>query len=129
AAPKPLHRLKRHPSTYHHFTLSNPSVSPLPPPSLSPFLQSVCRPKRAAPKPLHRLKRNPLKNRTAMAVLNPFAADKRKQLAEASGQPKTKKARETEEAKKAGEAWYQTMISDSDYLEFENFTKWLGVSE
>ncbi|CAI7829049.1 unnamed protein product, partial [Closterium sp. NIES-53] len=82
---------------------------------------------RAAPKPLHRLKRNPLKNRTAMAVLNPFAADKRKQLAEAAGQPKTKKARETEEAKKAGEAWYQTMISDSDYLEFENFTKWLGV--
>ncbi|CAI5521444.1 unnamed protein product [Closterium sp. Naga37s-1] len=92
-------------------------------------VQSVCRPKRAAPKPLHRLKRNPLKNRTTMAVLNPFAADKRKQLAEAAGQPKTKKARETEEAKKAGEAWYQTMISDSDYLEFENFTKWLGVSE
>ncbi|CAI5932065.1 unnamed protein product [Closterium sp. NIES-65] len=92
-------------------------------------VQSVCRPKRVAPKPLHRLKRNPLKNRTAMAVLNPFAAEKRKQAAEAAAQPKAKKARETEEAKKAGESWYQTMISDSDYLEFENFTKWLGVSE
>ncbi|GJP40903.1 hypothetical protein CLOM_g567 [Closterium sp. NIES-68] len=92
-------------------------------------VQSVCRPRKPAPKPLHRLKRNPLKNRTAMAVLNPYAADKRKQLAEAAGQPKAKKARESEDAKKAGEAWYQTMISDSDYLEFENFTKWLGVSE
>ncbi|CAI5481500.1 unnamed protein product [Closterium sp. Yama58-4] len=92
-------------------------------------VQSVCRPKRPAPKPLHRLKRNPLKNRTAMAVLNPFAAEKRKQAAEAAAQPKAKKARESEDAKKAGEQWYQTMISDSDYLEFENFTKWLGVSE
>ncbi|CAI5492808.1 unnamed protein product [Closterium sp. Naga37s-1] len=73
-------------------------------------VQSVCRPKRAAPKPLHRLKRNPLKNRTAMAVLNPFAAEKRKQAAEAAAQPKAKKARETEEAKKAGESWYQTMM-------------------
>ncbi|CAI5982152.1 unnamed protein product [Closterium sp. NIES-64] len=67
-------------------------------------VQSVCRPKRVAPKPLHRLKRNPLKNRTAMAVLNPFAAEKRKQAAEAAAQPKAKKARETEEAKKAGES-------------------------
>jgi hypothetical protein len=31
--------------------------------------------------------------------------------------------------KAAGKAWYQTMISDSDYTEFENFTKWLGVSQ
>ncbi|MBA0561923.1 hypothetical protein Golob_018714, partial [Gossypium lobatum] len=30
--------------------------------------------------------------------------------------------------KSAGKAWYQTMISDSDYTEFENFSKWLGVS-
>lgn len=34
-----------------------------------------------------------------------------------------------ESVKKSGEAWYQTMISDSDYTEFENFTKWLGVSQ
>lgn len=31
--------------------------------------------------------------------------------------------------KAAGKAWYKTMISDSDYTEFENFTKWLGVSQ
>ncbi|KAL6292798.1 hypothetical protein ACE6H2_000940 [Prunus campanulata] len=31
--------------------------------------------------------------------------------------------------KAAGKAWYQTMISDSDYTEFDNFTKWLGVSQ
>jgi len=31
--------------------------------------------------------------------------------------------------KTAGKAWYQTMISDSDYTEFEVFTKWLGVSQ
>jgi hypothetical protein len=32
-------------------------------------------------------------------------------------------------AKKAGSAWYKTMVSDSEYTEFENFTKWLGVSQ
>ena len=31
--------------------------------------------------------------------------------------------------KAAGKSWYQTMISESDYAEFENFTKWLGVSQ
>ncbi|KAF8369325.1 hypothetical protein HHK36_032664 [Tetracentron sinense] len=31
--------------------------------------------------------------------------------------------------KAAGKAWYQTMISDSDYTEFDNFSKWLGVSQ
>ncbi|KAI3856117.1 hypothetical protein MKW98_016150 [Papaver atlanticum] len=29
----------------------------------------------------------------------------------------------------AGKAWYQTMISDSDYTEFDVFQKWLGVSQ
>ncbi|OMO72491.1 hypothetical protein CCACVL1_17764 [Corchorus capsularis] len=28
----------------------------------------------------------------------------------------------------AGEAWYKTNISDSDYEEFEKYSKWLGVS-
>ncbi|GMP78521.1 hypothetical protein CsSME_00034435 [Camellia sinensis var. sinensis] len=32
-------------------------------------------------------------------------------------------------SKSAGKAWYQTMISDSDYTEFENFSQWLGVSQ
>lgn len=31
--------------------------------------------------------------------------------------------------KAAGKAWYKTMITDSDYAEFENFTKWLGVTQ
>lgn len=29
----------------------------------------------------------------------------------------------------AGKGWFKTMISDSDYTEFENFTKWLGVTQ
>jgi large subunit ribosomal protein L4e len=31
--------------------------------------------------------------------------------------------------KAAGKAWYNTMVSDSDYTEFDNFSKWLGVSQ
>jgi len=31
--------------------------------------------------------------------------------------------------KAAGKAWYKTMVSDSDYTEFENFSKWLGVTQ
>jgi hypothetical protein len=34
-----------------------------------------------------------------------------------------------EAIKKAGAAWYKTMSSDSDYLEFEIFQKWLGASQ
>ena len=34
-----------------------------------------------------------------------------------------------EARKAAGEAWYKTMISDSDYTEFEIFGKWLGVTQ
>lgn len=36
---------------------------------------------------------------------------------------------EKELVKKAGASWYKTMVSDSEYTEFENFTKWLGVSQ
>ncbi len=36
---------------------------------------------------------------------------------------------DNETVKKAGSAWYKTMVSDSEYTEFENFTKWLGVSQ
>ncbi|BFG14743.1 hypothetical protein CerSpe_010170 [Prunus speciosa] len=39
------------------------------------------------------------------------------------------KQEEASTIKAAGKAWYQTMISDSDYTEFDNFTKWLGVSQ
>lgn len=36
---------------------------------------------------------------------------------------------EATQIKAAGKSWYQTMISDSDYTEFENFSKWLGVTQ
>lgn len=36
---------------------------------------------------------------------------------------------EAAEIKIASKAWYKTMISDSDYAEFDVFTKWLGVSQ
>ncbi|KAF3632406.1 hypothetical protein FXO38_26176 [Capsicum annuum] len=31
--------------------------------------------------------------------------------------------------KSASHSWYKTMISDSNYAEFDNFSKWLGVSQ
>ncbi|KAI7992418.1 60S ribosomal protein L4 [Camellia lanceoleosa] len=39
------------------------------------------------------------------------------------------KEEEATKSKSAGKAWYLTMISDIDYTEFENFSKWLGVSQ
>lgn len=36
---------------------------------------------------------------------------------------------EATKIKAAGKGWYKTMISDSDYTEFDNFGKWLGVSQ
>ncbi|KAL5708221.1 hypothetical protein ACHQM5_019040 [Ranunculus cassubicifolius] len=36
---------------------------------------------------------------------------------------------EATKIKAAGKAWYNTMISDNDYTEFDNFTKWLDVSQ
>ncbi|EYU38509.1 hypothetical protein ABFS82_12G138300 [Erythranthe guttata] len=103
-------------------------------------VQSVVRPikkdiKRA------QLKKNPLKNLNVMLKLNPYAkaAKRMALLAEAqrvkAKQEKLDKKRKPitkEEAsaiQSASKQWYKTMISDSDYTEFDNFTKWLGVSE
>ncbi|KAK4392185.1 60S ribosomal protein L4 [Sesamum angolense] len=73
--------------------------------------------------------------------LNPYAkaAKRMALLAEAqrvkAKQEKLDKKRKQitkEEAsaiKSASKTWYKTMISDSDYTEFENFSKWLGVSQ
>lgn len=36
---------------------------------------------------------------------------------------------EAAKIKASGKAYYKTMISDSDYTEFEVFTKWLGVTQ
>ncbi|XP_015867541.1 large ribosomal subunit protein uL4 [Ziziphus jujuba] len=87
------------------------------------------------------LKKNPLKNLNTMLRLNPYAKTARRMalLAEAQ-RVKSKKEKldrkrkpitkeEAAAIKSAGKAWYQTMISDSDYTEFENFSKWLGVSQ
>ncbi|XP_022748479.1 60S ribosomal protein L4-like [Durio zibethinus] len=87
------------------------------------------------------LKKNPLKNLNAMLKLNPYAKTARRMSLLAEAQrvkakkeklDKKRKPISKEEAtviKSAGKAWYQTMISDSDYTEFENFSKWLGVSQ
>ncbi|KAK4797977.1 hypothetical protein SAY86_030303 [Trapa natans] len=87
------------------------------------------------------LKKNPLKNLNTMLRLNPYAKTARRmallaeeQRVKAKKEKLYKKRRDIskEEAttiKAAGKAWYQTMISDSDYTEFENFSKWLGVSQ
>lgn len=73
--------------------------------------------------------------------LNPYAKTARRMslLAEAQ-RVKAKKEKldkkrhqitkeEASSIRSAGTAWFQTMISDSDYTEFENFTKWLGVAQ
>ncbi|XVE83252.1 hypothetical protein DITRI_Ditri16bG0072800 [Diplodiscus trichospermus] len=87
------------------------------------------------------LKKNPLKNLNAMLKLNPYAKTARRMSLLAESQrvkakkeklDKKRKPISKEEAaaiRSAGKAWYQTMISDSDYTEFDNFTKWLGVSQ
>jgi large subunit ribosomal protein L4e len=87
------------------------------------------------------LKKNPLKNLNIMLKLNPYAKTARRMslLAEAERvkakkekldqKRKTVSKEEAVKIKAAGKAWYKTMISDSDYTEFENFTKWLGVSQ
>ncbi|KAG2689871.1 hypothetical protein I3760_09G160500 [Carya illinoinensis] len=103
-------------------------------------VQSVVRPikrefKRAP------MKKNPLKNLNTLLKLNPYAKTARRMalLAEAE-RVKAKKEKLDKKRKQvtkeeasaiqaAGKAWYKTMISDSDYTEFENFTKWLGVSQ
>ncbi|KAL3689097.1 hypothetical protein R1sor_015406 [Riccia sorocarpa] len=105
-------------------------------------IQSIVRPKKREIK-RRVLKKNPLKNLGAMLKLNPYAKTARRmeliaqerRVKEKADKLKLKRSTPqvegaTKEAiKKAGEAWYQTMISDSDYTEFENFTKWLGVSQ
>ncbi|CAH8354653.1 unnamed protein product [Eruca vesicaria subsp. sativa] len=87
------------------------------------------------------MKKNPLKNLNVMLKLNPFAktakrmsllAEAQRVVAKKEKLTKKRKIVTKEEAlaiKAAGRSWYQTMISDSDYTEFDNFTKWLGASQ
>ncbi|KAI9154005.1 hypothetical protein LWI28_019667 [Acer negundo] len=103
-------------------------------------VQSVVRPIKKEVKRAP-MKKNPLKNLNTMLRLNPYAKTARRMSLLAEAQrvkdkkeklDKKRKPVSKEEAtaiKAAGKAWYQTMISDSDYTEFENFSKWLGVSQ
>ncbi|XP_074368924.1 large ribosomal subunit protein uL4 [Apium graveolens] len=102
-------------------------------------IQSVVRPikrevKRAT------LKKNPLKNLNTMLRLNPYAKTARRMSLLAAQRVKSKKEKldqkrmplskeEASKIKAASKGWYKTMISDSDYTEFDNFGKWLGVSQ
>ncbi|PWA43331.1 ribosomal protein L4/L1e [Artemisia annua] len=103
-------------------------------------VQSVVRPiklekKRAC------MKKNPLKNLNTMLRLNPYAKTAKRMAVIAEEQRlKSKKEKldqkrqpiskeEASKIKTASKAWYKTMISDSDYAEFDVFTKWLGVSQ
>ncbi|XP_059623528.1 large ribosomal subunit protein uL4 [Cornus florida] len=103
-------------------------------------VQSVVRPIKKEVKRAP-LKKNPLKNLNTMLKLNPYAKTARRMalLAEAQ-RVKAKKEKldkkrkeitkeEMTSIKAASKGWYKTMISDSDYTEFDNFTKWLGVSQ
>ncbi|CAL0326811.1 unnamed protein product [Lupinus luteus] len=87
------------------------------------------------------IKKNPLKNLNVLLKLNPYAktakrmailAEKQRVIAKQEKLQKKRANVSKEEAsaiKAAGKAWYQTMVSDSDYAEFDNFSKWLGVSQ
>ncbi|KAE9590942.1 hypothetical protein Lal_00023484 [Lupinus albus] len=87
------------------------------------------------------IKKNPLKNLNVMLKLNPYAktakrmallAEKQRLVAKKEKLDKkrgTVPKAEASAIKAAGKAWYKTMVSDSDYAEFDNFSKWLGVSQ
>jgi large subunit ribosomal protein L4e len=125
-----------------HYSLPRPIMSN---PDLariinSDEIQSVVRPVKQEIK-RRVLKKNPLKNLGALLKLNPYAKTARRmellaqeQRAKAKAEKldskrKISKVEDKEAVKKAGAAWYKTMVSDSEYTEFENFTKWLGVSQ
>ena len=87
------------------------------------------------------MKKNPLKNLNVMLKLNPYAktarrmsllAEKQRVVDKENKLQKKRKVLSKEELstiKASGRAFYNTMISDSDYTEFDVFTKWLGVSQ
>ncbi|XP_031503526.1 60S ribosomal protein L4-like [Nymphaea colorata] len=87
------------------------------------------------------LKKNPLKNIGALLKLNPYAKTARRmallaeeQRVKAKAEKLDKKRKQPKvanlaEIKAAGKAWYHTMVSDSHYTEFENFSKWLCVTQ
>ncbi|KAG6533544.1 60S ribosomal protein L4-like [Zingiber officinale] len=103
-------------------------------------VQSVVRPIKKDVKRRH-LKKNPLKNLYTLLKLNPYAktarrmallAEEKRAKAKKENLDKKRSKLSKEEAvaiKAAGRAFYKTMISDSDYAQFENFSKWLSVTQ
>ncbi|XP_060176570.1 large ribosomal subunit protein uL4z-like [Lycium barbarum] len=104
-------------------------------------VQSVVRPIKKDVNKRATLKKNPLKNLNVLLKLNPYAKTARRMslLAEAQ-RVKAKKEKldkkrhqitkeEASAITAAGKSWFKTMISDSDYTEFDVFTKWLGVTQ
>ncbi|EMS57823.1 60S ribosomal protein L4-1 [Triticum urartu] len=103
-------------------------------------VQSVVKPTNKEIK-LRKKRRNPLKNVAAVLKLNPYFGTARRMatLVEAARMKARKEKiaskrtrlspEEAAKVKAAGKAWYKTMISDSDYTEFDVFSKWLGVSQ
>jgi large subunit ribosomal protein L4e len=99
-------------------------------------IQSVVRPTKEGQK-RRVLKKNPLKNLGALLKLNPYAKTARRMDLLAQERQKKAKSEKLEAARKekdpkvkeAGQAWYKTMISESDYTEFDIFSKWLGVTQ
>eukprot|EP00850_Spirogloea_muscicola_P015819 SM000124S25951 [mRNA] locus=s124:356208:358301:+ [translate_table: standard] len=106
-------------------------------------IQSIVRPTKVSNQ-RRVLKKNPLKNLGAMLKLNPYAKSARRMELLASERQAKAKAEKIDAKRKvskigpevdketrlaAGKAWYKTMVSDSDYYEFEVFSKWLGVTQ
>lgn len=99
-------------------------------------IQSIVKPPKESQK-RRVLKKNPLKNLGALIKLNPFAEVARRHAKEAEERQKEARAEKVKakraavgaNVKAAGAAWYKTMISESDYTEFEHFSKWLGATQ
>lgn len=99
-------------------------------------IQSIVRPPKDGGK-RRVMKKNPLRNFGVMLKLNPYArtarrmellAQEKRVQEKAEGVPKQKEEVDPK-VKEAGAAWYQTMMSESDYTEFDIFQKWLGATQ
>ena len=85
-------------------------------------IQSIVNPPKE-PAPKGTLKRNALKNTEVMTGLNPYYEVLHKEEQERSAKPSTKRQRG--DKPKSSEAFYQSLIADSDYAEFDAFQAWL----
>jgi large subunit ribosomal protein L4e len=104
-------------------------------------VQSVVQPQKTS-KTRKPLKKNPLRNLGALLKLNPFAkAQRRGQLLAAAKRAEAKEEKLAEarkaraaarkDIKKVSRGFYNTMITDSDYVgeDYEVFSQWLGTTQ